>query len=108
MKPFPSYGTLQVITPELLNLIDNQRNSGNRAPGDREALPPAVPEFACISSVYADDLAETESNRRPEWRRGARSRGKRKQLRASTGPLLSLLGGSSTDDLTGTTATSGL
>jgi hypothetical protein len=98
---------LQVISVELLNLIDNLRNSGSKAPGDEEALPPAVPDFACILSLWAGDLAETESNRSYGWRRGACSRGKRKLLRAGTGPLLSRWGGFPTDDLTGTTATSG-
>jgi hypothetical protein len=103
---------LQVITLELLTLINKQINSGNKAPGDAEALPPAVPEFDCILSL--DDFVSalgridrTESNRRPEWHRGARSRGKRKLLRAGAGPLLSRSGGSPTDDLTGTTASSG-
>jgi hypothetical protein len=100
-------GTLQVITPESPSLIDNQINSGSKASDDGEALPPAVPEFACNLSLYAGELAETETNRSIGWRRGACSRGKQKLLRAGTGPLLSREGGPPTDDLTGTTATSG-
>ena len=65
--------------------------------------PVAVPELACTLSLYAGELAETESNRRPERRRGASSRGKRKLLRAGAGSLLSRRGGPGTDDLTGTT-----
>lgn len=87
-------GTLHLITSELLNLIDKQRNSGNNVPGDGEALPRAVPEFACIC-LYIQ----------ANWQK--RSRTAARDVVAGAGSLLSLEGGPPTDDLTGTTATSG-
>jgi hypothetical protein len=59
---------LQVITLELLNLINKQTDSGNKAPGDEEALPPAIPEFACILP-----LRNFVSIRGANWQNGIES-----------------------------------
>jgi hypothetical protein len=54
---------LQVITLEAPTLKDNKTNSESKSRAMEKPSPTAVPEFACILSLYAGELAETESNR---------------------------------------------